>query len=212
MAIFGPYTTPPFGANVSISGNPAFAGGQTRTYSNFDTAMFSNIYWGPVTAQAAMDGAVNSAGETLTFSGISPDGLTATWVGQTIIPVFNGVGYTNTTVFTRFVAQITGTSGTATWVSNTAPDPDINGGPAVLVDMDESVNQFTVSLRFEASFTQNGTYQSFLTFYDQVQTPPGNPPGTSGPAITSVDFGLYLQDNPTVDSAPIWQNHNGAAA
>ena len=78
--------------------------------------MFANAWWGPYSVQAAMDGAIDAAQETLTFDSISPDGLTATWIGQTTISVFNGFSYVNQTVYTRFTAQITGTSGSATWV------------------------------------------------------------------------------------------------
>ncbi len=151
--IYGPFTSPPGGSSVVVSGPaPAFSGGQTRTYSNFDTTMFSNVWWAPNNIQAAMDGAINAPGETLTFSGISPDGLTATWIGQTTIQLYTGATHV---VTTRFVAQIVGISGGATWVLPTDPDPDVVG-PSALLHLDPGVNTFSVNLRFEASGPTSG--------------------------------------------------------
>lgn len=199
--IYGPYDNAPGGNTLSVVGPPAaFTGGQNWTYSGFDTTMYSDIWWAPFDIHAAMDGAVDAPGETLTFDSIV-GGTTAIWTGQTTMPLFDG---SSVTIYTRFVAEITGASGTATWVMPTVPDPDITAVTGPLVDIDESVNSFEVNLEFEASYTGlAGTFINYLDLYDAAETPPGNPPGTSGPALSGFHYGLFVQEDDTVDSPPV---------
>ena len=104
--------------------------GQVRTYGGL--THYSSYYWGLSDIGAAMDGAIDSPGEHLTLAGVSGDGLTATWVGQTTVPDFVGPVYVRLTV-----SILAANSGTAHWVS--AASQGLTGGPEEVIDVDQSV-------------------------------------------------------------------------
>lgn len=184
----GPVYPAPEGNSFSGSGSTGRDGGQTRTYSGFSTGV-DNIYWGLDSIKAAMDGAADSAGENLTFAGISADGLTATWIGTTTAPGYGG------TVYTKLVVTInSATSGDAHWILSDSLG--YSTGPVALVDVDESVGTLTVNVSYQASTSLNGTYDSFLDLYDGITT------AGSG-AVTSSSGLFYAHVLNQPPSAPI---------
>lgn len=97
MTTFGPIYPAPGGTTFSSTGTSSRDGGQTRTYSGLDVSV-NDFWWGLTNIGAAMDGAIDSPSESLTFTGFSLDGLTATWTGTTTTAGYGGTIYTLLTV------------------------------------------------------------------------------------------------------------------
>ena len=163
--IFGPTFPAPGGSTFIGTGSTLTAGGQTRTYGGLDFTDYSHIWWGLANIGVATDGSIDSASETLTFSGISNGGLTATYIGQSTI---NGALYAGS-VFTKLVVTIDGMqSGNATWGSAAASM--LTGGAVEVADISGISGQLVVNVQYLASSTLNGTYTALRDFYDAANT------------------------------------------
>lgn len=142
----------PGGTDYSGSGFHLGSGGATWTYSNFDTAAWDQLWWGIEDLQAAMDGAIDEPGETLSLESLS--GATAIWSGTTSIDAGN--------VETRVTATIL--SGGSNWIDPTSvgiTSPNI----FAVSEVDGSVD-FVVSALFEARFAGDATWTAWFPFFD----------------------------------------------
>lgn len=175
-AVVGPTYPAPGGNTFAATGNPRTAGGRTMTYSGFNFSAFDQLWWGPSSVQSAMDGAIDSAGETMALD--STVGNIAVWLGSTFINTNSGT----LGVDTRFTATITG--GGSNWVTPGAvgiTDPD----PMTVSEI--TSDPFVVNVLFEAALAGSGSYQPFNTFYDL------QPTVASGQALTSFGGSMYYE-------------------
>lgn len=161
----------PGGTTFSSMGSSVAAGGLTRTYNVVLGSEFNSLWWGPADLGIATDGGtagdINEPGETLTLQSISPDGLTATWIGTSDV---TSTEYTGT-VFTKYVATII--SGASGWVTNGSIG--LMSGPQALAAITGSSLQ--LNWLFSASTTLDGTYEPLQAFYDGLD---GKPMGHTG--------------------------------
>ena len=193
--IIGPVYPAPGGNSFSGLGTSSRDGGQTRTYGTLDVGHYNSFWWGLTDIGAAMDGTVDEVGETLTFAGFSPDGLTGIWTGTTDAPGFGGA------IFTRLTVTINSAlSGSAHW--GLATDFDLIGGPTQVVDIDESVGSFVVNVAFAASTNPTVGFDSFLDLYDSIT------PATNGGRTNS--NGLFFAE--PANAAPIITSGDGDTA
>ena len=175
--INGPVYPAPGGNTYAGSGfNPAF-GVKTGTYSGFDSSKYGSLWWGSAGAiQLAMDGSVDSAGETLSFAGLS--GGTATWTGSTRMQLSNGT-YQN--VNTEFL--LSGPLSAAPAGINNGVDVAVTGG-------------FVVNYQFLAN---NGSgWVSPNTLFNNTQTYPNQ----SLQVLSSFGGGFYYTDPATAAPLP----------
>lgn len=141
----------PGGTTYSAIGSAQHDGGQTATYSGFDPSAFDQLWWGVEELGAAMDGAIDSPGESMSLFSMS--GAVAVWKGTTSLVAGP--------VFTRLTATII--SGAADWVD---PVSVGIGSPEIYAatEVDATVD-FVVHMILEASF-DDISYASYLPFFD----------------------------------------------
>ena len=159
----GPVYPPPGGVTFSSNGVQAISNGRVATYSNFDLGASSALYFGISPVGLAMDGAIDSPGETLTFnSSLSnlASGI-AVYSGMTTV---NNLGV-NQSVFTLFTLVYTDLSGNSLAI---ATNPDVGGGAFPVLDVQGS---YKVGEAFTASSTQNGTYIDAADYFNNLHTP-----------------------------------------
>lgn len=170
------------------------AGGRSVTYTVNNPSGFTTMTWGAVGAtpvQLAFDNSVDAPGETLGLdNGLSNlAGGVAVWTGQATIPLSTGGSLTPNTRFTLTVVD--GSSSPIPLASVPgANEPGINvlspGGP------------FTVNLLFEADHDgSNGLpagWTPVLDLFDALPTLSGNPPGTTGPVLTTFVSGFFFEE------------------
>ncbi len=85
--LVGPVYPPPGGIDVAFAGEMGLGSGMVVTFTNPDLARFEHLYWGPMDASSvelALDGAVDAAGETLSFRASESDleNGVAVWLGE----------------------------------------------------------------------------------------------------------------------------------
>lgn len=170
-AIFEGYPAPG-GNSYSASGPGPIFGVQSRTYSGFNPSAFSQLWWGPQVG-LAMDGAIDSAGETLTVS----SGL-----GTSTLVLTGTTSITTSTVYTRFTATITG--GAGVWIDPTT----VGVAPGTIPALAEllATVPFTVNVSAEASFVDGLFYSPFIPFFDNNSANPQD-----GNAISSIGGDFY---------------------
>jgi hypothetical protein len=179
------------GQGATGTGNQGRSGGRTWTYTGIEPGRYSVLAWGPsVAIQSAMDGLVDAAGETMTFSsGLSNlAGGVAVWTGATTV---NTVSHGPTGVETRFTLRVTegGVPVPLTHISD-ADLSDLGLAAGVAAVRRIATTSFAANLLFEGRtpilFGNNWT--PFLDLYDAARTSFGAP---SGQAITSFGGGFY---------------------
>lgn len=199
----GPVAPTSLPGGVSVSDNDSGSGeqwgrlgGRTITFNVNTPAAFSSLSWGAVSPPtAALDGVLNSPSETMNFSSAGsnlPSGI-AQWSG--FAPVFIVAPSSGTIlVETRFTLRVTTPGGVPLPLAFTS------GGPNPGIDVLAS-GPFRVNLLFEGrhSLVNIGNWTPLLQLYDTLETPVGNPPGTSGPALTGFNHGFYYE---TVSAPP----------
>ena len=165
-------------------------GGRTITFSVNTPSAFDSLSWGAVSAPtAALDGVLNSSSETMSFSSSGsnlPSGI-AQWSG--LAPVFIVAPSSGTIlVETRVTLRVTTPGGVPLPLGFTS------GGPNPGIDVLAS-GPFRANLLFEGrhSLAFGGGWAPLLNVYDALETPVGNPPGTSGPALTGFSHGFYYE-------------------
>jgi len=178
-AIIGPVYPPPGGVDFATSGGQAGdPGGINFHFTNFDPGQFSELYWGPASADAVLltlNG--GPADDILAFSSVS--GNAAEWTGTSF--------YANAGVDvpTRFTLTITGLG------ANPFVDAgSVGADPGIGVLADDSAGlDFTANLLFEALV--QGTWQA-------VNTLP-----QPGGGYTSTSFsGGFFYEPPTIGVSP----------
>jgi Ca2+-binding RTX toxin-like protein len=168
--VFGP-TYPAPGGNTFQpgAGSVGRAGGKTNSYSGFDATAYRQLAWMPTSVRVAMDGAIDSPGETLAFDATSLSGNTARWTGTANF-FYGGANHQDNTRFTL----------TATDLGN-APIPlfDTMGSgipvPGAAVPLS---GDFRVNLLFEVE-TSPGVWEPVLDAFDARQTDPNQNVQTS---------------------------------
>lgn len=146
----GPVWPAPGGTSFNFSGDMGRSGGSTLTLFGFDFGAFDQLWWGPGELGLALDGAIDSPGESLVFNG-GTGGTNATWTGTTTL---NGSAVT-----TRFTAQIL--AGNNWQDPTTVPIPTAD--PLQVSEI--TTDPFIVSLLFEAGFT-GSALAPYLDFFD----------------------------------------------
>lgn len=160
-ATIGPTYDPPVAYSWSGSGISAgHAGGKTWEFTGVNTASFTNLFWGVGTVESAMDGSIDSPGETLTFQ--SAIGSVATWTGITSVDISN-VGAVG--ILTRFTATII--SGASNWTNAAGVGVTDTTYPVVGALTGPSL---TVNLLFEASADGGATFFAQNALYDSLST------------------------------------------
>ena len=157
--IGGPVWPAPGGTSYSSTGDMGFVGGQTRTYSAFDFSAFDQLWWGLGSVGSAMDGSINSAGESMSL--VSTIGNTATWTGTTTIATTTGTF----SVDTRLTATIS--SGGSNWLNSAGLGIDSSVTNTV---SEITSDPFVVNLLYDARFTGGSGYTAFKAFYDNQST------------------------------------------
>jgi uncharacterized repeat protein (TIGR01451 family) len=184
-----PGTAPFAGVTFTTTGDIGTAGGLTYSFSGLtgNLGQFSDVEWGPANPSAiqlALNGDPNfsTAGQTLTFSGIS--GNTATWTGSTPYPLAQPPS--DNTVPTRFIM-------TASIPLNATGYGD---GATVTVTGD-----FSVNLLFEVF--DGTTWQPATTYFNNQQNvtyPP--PPAPQGEQTSFLGGFFYVMNAPTAVVSP----------
>lgn len=161
------------------------AGGRTFTFTINEPARFELLNWGAAagtTPAAAFDGQVTAGTtESMTYNTGESDlaqGV-AVWQGQAQIAL--AVPPYSLSLPTRFTLRVTSQYGAV-------PLAFVSGRVTPGIDVLAS-GPFTANLFFEAYY--NSIWWPLLQLYDTLHTPPGQPPGQGGPAITAFEFGFY---------------------
>jgi hypothetical protein len=155
--VVGPVYPPPGGVTFSGSGAGApFAGGKTWSYSGFGGAgtAYQDLWWGsssPITL--AMDGSVNSSGETLTFNSFS--GNQAIWTGSSTMQTING----NFNVDTQFVLTAS--------QNFEAPPAGLSNGADIHVN-----GNYNVNLSFQAKIHGDSSWSAANDLFNSYHTNP----------------------------------------
>ena len=170
------FNTLPGGASFLFGGTDmGKTGGSTLDLTGLVLSNFDQLWWGPQNANAiqiALDGIVDSPGETLTQDSFTP--TKATWTGSSQINTNSGLK----NVDTRFIIEIL--SGSASFI-----DAATVGivGPAYVAEI--SSNAFQVSLKAEARLQGVGAFQPADVFFT------GQPTIGDKQVITSFNGGFF---------------------
>lgn len=182
----------PGGTSYAAIGSPLHDGGQTATYSGFDPTAFGQLWWGVEELGAAMDGAIDAPGESMSLFSMS--GAVAVWKGTT--SVLAGP------VFTRLTATIV--SGAGDWIDPLSvgiTSPEIYAATEVDATVD-----FVVHMILEASF-DDISYASYLPFFDA-----NTGPTEDGNSRTSYYRNFYYTPVPLPAALPLALAGVGALA
>lgn len=169
--IFAGYP-PPGNVTFSGSGDSGTAGGRTNNYSNFNFSAFDQLWWGPASVGAAMDGSI-SGPEVMTL--FSASGNQATWTGSTTVSTTSGT----LAVLTRFTATLSGAA--SSWIAP-ASGVGIVGGPLAVAEI---TGNFSVNYVFEASINNGGSWSAIKDLYNSLST------FCTGCVVTNVEGQFY---------------------
>jgi hypothetical protein len=183
----GPVYPAPGGSSVSFSGMIGGSAGMDIEYSGFDFTDLARLFWGPwdgSSVEVAFDGAVDSAGETLSFDPGSSNlamGV-ARWQGTADLTFWNVSDWDTLAVPTRFT--ITATVGAT-------PLPMTDGasvGEAASGALVQVTGAFDVNLLAEAYY--GSSWIPVVDLFDSVNTPPGHQ------VITNLYDGFFFEALP----------------
>jgi hypothetical protein len=171
-------------AFVGTGTDTGSAGGAGFDFSGFDFGAFDQLWWGLDTAylpEFATDGAVDTAGESLSFAGAA--GSTASWTGQTSFTHSCDTGCTTDLVNTRFTITLSGAGASAFFPSSDllVLDAGFDTSQSVLTEV---TGDFGVTFLYEVFF--GGSWQPVFDLFDAEQTPP-----TSNLVVTSHGGSFY---------------------
>lgn len=189
--LVGPVYPPPGGVTFSSNGVNAVDTGRVGTYSNFDLTASNALYFGLSPIGLAMDGAINSPGETLTYSSALSDLLNgiAVFTGTTTVNSF-GV---DQTVYDRFTATFTDLSNNPLSI---ATNPDVSGGAFPVLTV---LGSYKVGQGFTASSSLNGSYISASSYFSNAHAP-----STPGLLKSSISGGFYYEPVAAVPEPGTW--------
>jgi hypothetical protein len=158
-------------------GNLGAAGGHTWTFTGFDLSQERKLFWGPKGGTAvglAFDGAIDTAGETMTYDATQPDLAAGKehWSGSA---TFNAA-----TWLTRFTLSVTTISGTAIPLVDATSVGITTGAGAVM----QVTGDFKATMVMEAQ-PPAGTFGPPQPAFDAAV------PHTDKGLMTSYDAGFY---------------------
>ena len=177
--VLGPTYPPPGGVTYSSTGSLG-SGTLVGTYSGFDLSATDQLWWGANSIQLAMDGAVDSAGETLVFNaGLSnlAAGF-AVYTGSTRL-FQNG---NPTAVGTQYSVTLTDLLGNALAFNTTSAGLGLGGNSFPL---------YEVTGGFKATQTLSANGQAYQTYFNNA---PFKSP-TPGQLQSSVNRSFYYTEN-----------------
>ncbi len=168
------------------------AGGVDGIYAGFDMDNYIRLYWGPApiwdgvvhAIQAALDGAVDTAGENLQFNLAASNlsGGIARWTGVSRVFVGSVPGFVPRDVDVRFTVD---SGGAALVDASTVPGLTVAGGIGAVLPV---TGDFTVNWLFEARFTGGVAWAPMVDFYDGLNTDP------SRQVRISFDSGFWYEE------------------
>lgn len=180
----GPVFPPPGGVTFSGSGPSAISGTRVGSYSGFDLSATGDLYFTINPIRLAMDGSVDTSGETLSLDlGLSNlgNGL-AVFTGSTRVFSFGSPVAVNT----RFTMQALDVLNAPLALTTNA---DIGGGalPVLLVN-----GNYKIQTSFQAAYASGGTLASAQSLFDGTA---GKSP-TAGQLVSSTSGAFYYTAAP----------------
>ena len=165
--LIGPVYPPPGGIDVAFAGEMGLDSGMVVTFTNPDLARFEHLYWGPMDAssvQLALDGAVDAAGETLSFrSGESDlENGVAVWLGEAELTYLTSDWQTEV-VSTRLTMTASDAGGPLIMTAGADVDREESG--AVL----DVPGDYRINLLMSVYF--DGAWQPASAVFNDLQTP-----------------------------------------
>jgi hypothetical protein len=204
-ALEGPAQSPPLGVSVvdSDPGGPddkeqwGREGGRTFTFTIFQVDEYDQLKWQPIEVGIAFDGAIDAAGEILTFDSMGVG--TAVWIGDTEVEVLdeNTNTYETVTVNTEFILTVKDGN------DSLVPLVLMNGIPTVDINTLTPTGLFTAKLEMRAQMPSYdsvtaicpyasptvGEYYPALDVFDCLQTNPAY----DRPAISMFEYGFFYE-------------------
>jgi PEP-CTERM motif len=160
----GPVFPAPGGTSFSTNGITAVNSGRVATYQGFDLNATDQLYFGITNVGLAMDGAIDSPGETLTFDSALSNlaGGIVVYDGSSL--VLNAALGIYQTAYNHFTLTFTDLSNNA--LSLTI-NPDIGGGLFPVLDVQGG---FHVGEAFTSSSSISGPYTATSTYFNNLNT------------------------------------------
>ncbi len=160
-APIGPVNIPPGGFSFTLSGDTGIGIGQDTTYFNFDFSAFNQLWFGIGNVGSAMDGAVDSLGESMSL--ISMSSKVAIWSGTTTINTTTGLR----NVDTLFTATITGLT-RHNWLDPVPLqiDPSVTNIVTEIKSNKLTDNTLSLNFLYEARFDGEVEYTPFKEFFN----------------------------------------------
>lgn len=183
--IEGPSFPPPGGVEFVAFGESAGdEGGITFALFEHDPDVIAaGLYYGKnseLPVQLAMDGEIDSPGESLSFEGI--DGNQAVWIGESTVLIADGGGYTPQPIDTRFTMTMMDSDDVPIdMIDPLSVDPAFPANVGAVIQV---TGAFQTTWRFEAFW--NGTWQAVNPLFDSLETDPD-----SG-VVASFNSGYYV--------------------
>ena len=159
-------------------------GGRTISYAVNQLSNFTALSWGVVNntvPNLSFDGNPTSGPLTFNSGASNLAGGIARWSSNANIPLANGGSQPVVTMFTLTVSNQNGP----------VPLTFVNGSVSPGADVIAAGGHLTLNELFTANNTPA------LDLYDSLPTPVGNPAGTTGPVMTSVQTGFYFTNAST---------------
>jgi hypothetical protein len=166
----------------------------STTVTPFDTSRFARLFWGESSApELALDGTVDSVGETLTLS-TAESNLAAgklVWTGTTNMTWCNpaSCSFITTAVPVRFELTATSLANAAVPLVDPA-SVGVEPGAGGLVEVTPALTNFKVNILMLAQNPMTLTYQPAISMYNSFNHPAGPDPQTRmgfGAAFRYVD-------------------------
>jgi hypothetical protein len=201
-ALVGPVFPPSGGATAAGVGAAGSAGGRTFTYSAIDESLYSRLLWGPQNALAvgaALDGAIDAPGETLTFDPLSLNTVagvgSARWFGQSTMNTAN-LGAVLSDL--RFTLKVTDALGNPLALTTSTAEGIVGAVFPLLDVLSVGGNgDYKANLFFEARSAPSGSWLPILDYYNAAQTSGSN-------VRTSFSGGFYEELAAVPLPAAVW--------
>lgn len=217
----GPVQSPPHGVDIVDSEtlppeDPDYGeqlgrdGGRTLTFTVFQVSEYSQLRWQPTDVGLALDGAIDAAGESLTYNSIV-DGK-AIWTGNTQVEVLNEATsvYESRAVNTKFILTVKNASDSlitfefvdgapAVNLKALSPNPSDEVEFTATLEMKVQVpshDSITAICPYTAAAFAEGVFLPALDVFDCLQTNPVY----ERPAISMFEYGFFYEISlPTLD-------------
>lgn len=160
----------PAEVTYSSSGNAGTAGGQTFTYSGFDTTQYTELFWGPWAGEKigiSLNGATITGSEIMTFRtspSLTHDNV-ATWTGFSSFFYWDGNDYVQQQTETRLTLTVN--------PMEFVRANEIDGSPSSIgVLAPVTTKSFMANILFEANFFEFGGWLPYIDGYNSIPTDP----------------------------------------